>query len=227
MARTAARRSIEEEQAPPVEGDGKLHALPRRKDMPAPQDGAIKSFVPETKAQPRQEAAPPASKQARRRGSLRAVLLIAGPVLVLAGVLYFYLTGGRFASTDDAYVKADIVSIATDISGIVTKVDVHNDQHVKVGDVLFRLDDEPYRIALEGARAQLGATGNQIDALKAQYRQQLAAVANAQTDVAYYQLGIQRQTELASRRCLASDAGPSAPRLSLRAGQDGDGAAAG
>jgi membrane fusion protein, multidrug efflux system len=219
MARTAARRSIEEEQAPPVEGDGKLHALPRRKDMPAPQDDAIKSFVPETKAQPRREAAPPAPKQTRRRGSLRAVLLIAGPVLVLAGVLYFYLAGGRFASTDDAYVKADIVSIATDVSGIVTKVDVHNDQHVKVGDVLFRLDDEPYRIALEGARAQLGATGNQIDALKAQYRQQLAAVANAQTDVAYYQLGIQRQTELASR-AVASQATLDQARHDYRSAQD-------
>ena len=99
---------------------------------------------------------------------------------MLAGALYFYLTGGRFASTDDAYVKGDIVSIATDISGIVAKVDVHNDQHVKAGDVLFQLDDEPYRIALEGAKAQLGATANQIDAFKASYRQQLAAVQNAQ-----------------------------------------------
>src|SRR4051812_49473893 len=131
MARTAARRSIEEEQAPTVEGDGKLHALPRRKDMPAPQDGAIKSFVPETKAQPRREAAPPAPKQARRRGSLRAVLLIAGPVLVLAGVLYFYLAGGGFASADDAYVQTGIIFISTHFSRIVTKIEVPNNQHRK------------------------------------------------------------------------------------------------
>jgi membrane fusion protein (multidrug efflux system) len=199
MAKTAARRTDEDEPTPRPQSEGTLHALPRRKDAPEPRDESVEAFVPETKSQPKPEAAPTAPKQARKRGSLRRILLIAGPLAVIAGALYFYLSGGRFVSTDDAYVKADIVSVATDISGIVAKVEVHNDQHVKAGDVLFRLDDEPYRIALEGAKAQLGATANQIDALKAQYRQQLALVATAQTDVAYYQLGIQRQTELASR----------------------------
>ena len=216
MARTAAIRSDSDEQASPLQGDGKLHALPRRRDMPAPDD--VEAFVPETRSPPKPEA-PPAAKPVRKRGSLRGILLIAGPLLVIAGALYFYLTGGRFASTDDAYVKADIVSVATDVSGIVAKVDVHNDQHVKAGDVLFRIDDAPYRIALEGAQAQLGATANQIDGLKAQYRQQLAAVANAQTDVAYYQLGIQRQSELASR-AVASQATLDQARHDYRAAQD-------
>jgi membrane fusion protein (multidrug efflux system) len=217
MARTAAKRSDEDEQAPPLQGDGKLHALPRRKDAPAHDDA--EAFVPETKSQPKPEAPAAAAKEPRKGASLRRILLIAGPVLVIAGALYFYLTGGRFASTDDAYVKADIVSVATDVSGIVAKVDVHNDQRVKAGDVLFRIDDEPYRIALQGAKAQLGATANQIDALKAQYRQQLAAVANAQTDVAYYQLGIQRQSELASR-AVASQATLDQARHDYRAAQD-------
>jgi membrane fusion protein (multidrug efflux system) len=197
MAKAAARRS-DEDPPPPLQSDGKLHALPRRKDAPAPQND-VQAFVPETKTQPKPEAPQPAPKPVRKRGSLRRILLIAGPVLVLAGALYFYLLGGRWASTDDAYVKADIVSVATDISGIVAKVDVHSDQHVKAGDILFRLDDEPYRIALEGAKAQLGATANQINAFKGLYRSQLAAVQTAKTDVAYYQLGIQQQTELASR----------------------------
>jgi membrane fusion protein, multidrug efflux system len=217
MARTAAKRSDEDEQAPPLQGDGKLHALPRRKDAPGHDE--VEAFVPETKSQPKPEAPAAAAKEPRKGASLRRILLIAGPVLVIAGALYFYLTGGRFASTDDAYVKADIVSVATDVSGIVAKVDVHNDQRVKAGDALFRIDDEPYRIALQGAKAQLGATANQIDALKAQYRQQLAAVANAQTDVAYYQLGIQRQSELASR-AVASQATLDQARHDYRAAQD-------
>src|SRR5947208_1163214 len=196
MARTAARRLDEDEQAPLLQGEGKLHALPRRKDVPAHDDA--EAFVPETKSQPKPEARPPLPKQAHKRGSLRRILLIAGPLAVLIGALYFYLSGGRFASTDDAYVKADIVSVATDVSGIVAKVEVHNDQHVKAGDILFRLDDEPYRIAIEGAKAQLGATANQIDALKAQYRQQLAAVANAQTDVAYSHRGLPRTPDRAA-----------------------------
>src|SRR4051812_25747628 len=218
MARTAARRSDENEQAPPLQSEGKLHALPRRKETPPPQD-EIEDFVPQAKTRPKPEAPQPAPKQARKRGSLRRILLIAGPALVLAGALYFYLTGGRWVSTDDAYLKGDIVSVATDVSGIVAKVDVHNDQHVKAGDILFRLDDEPYRIALQGAKAQLGAIANQIDALKAQYRQQLAAVANAQTDVAYYQLGIQRQSELASR-AVASQATLDQARHDFRSAQD-------
>src|SRR5947209_3378685 len=200
MARTAARRSDEDEEGvQSLQGEGTLHALPRRKDTPDRHDDAVEAFVPEIKSQPKPEATPPAPKQTRTRGPLRRILLIAGPVLVMAAALYFYLSGGRFVSTDDAYVKADIVSVATDVSAIVAKVEVHNDQHVKAGDVLFRLDDEPYRIALEGTKAQLGATANQINAFKALYRSQLAAVQTAKTDVGYYQLGIQRQSDLAAR----------------------------
>jgi membrane fusion protein (multidrug efflux system) len=219
MARTAAKRSDEHTQPEAVQSEGKLHALPRRQDAPAPQDDAIEAFVPQTKSQPKPEAPPAAQKPSRKRKRLRRILLLAGPIVVLAGTPYFYLSGGRFASTDDAYVKADIVSVATDISGIVAKVDVHNDQHVKAGDVLFRLDDEPYRIALDGAKAQLGAVANQINGLKASYRQQLAAVQNAQTDVAYYQLGIQRQAELASR-AVASQATLDQARHDYQAARD-------
>jgi hypothetical protein len=76
MARTAARRSDEDEQAPPLHGGGKLQALPRRKDAPAHDE--VEAFVPETKSQPR-AGAPPAAKQVRQGGSLRGILLIAGP----------------------------------------------------------------------------------------------------------------------------------------------------
>jgi membrane fusion protein (multidrug efflux system) len=220
MARTAAKRASQDDaQQEPLQSEAKLRALPRLNEAPARDDDVVEAFVPERKTQPKPEAARVGQQPSRRRKSLRRILLLAGPLVVLAGALYFYLTGGRFASTDDAYVKGDIVSVATDISGIVAKVDVHNDQHVKAGDVLFQLDDEPYRIALEGAKAQLGATANQIDALKASYRQQLAAVQNAQNDVAYYQLGIQRQTELASR-AVASQATLDQARHDYQAARD-------
>jgi membrane fusion protein (multidrug efflux system) len=220
MARTAAKRASQDDaQQEPLQSEAKLRALPRLNEAPARDDDVVEAFVPERKTQPKPEAARVGQQPSRSRKSLRRILLLAGPLVVLAGALYFYLTGGRFASTDDAYVKGDIVSIATDISGIVAKVDVHNDQHVKAGDVLFQLDDEPYRIALEGAKAQLGATANQIDALKASYRQQLAAVQNAQNDVAYYQLGIQRQTELASR-AVASQATLDQARHDYQAARD-------
>ena len=191
-----------------------MRALPRRNETPARDDDVVEAFVPERKTQPKPEAARVGQQPSRSRKSLRRILLLAGPLVVLAGALYFYLTGGRFASTDDAYVKADIVSIATDISGIVAKVDVHNDQHVKAGDVLFQLDDEPYRIALEGAKAQLGATANQIDALKASYRQQLAAVQNAQMMSLITSSVSTADGACLARSRLTGNARPGAPRLS-------------
>ncbi len=219
MARTAAKRVREDEaQSERLPSEAKLRGLPRRNEAPARDDGVVEAFVPDTKTQPKPEAQPAATPASKRK-FLRRILLLVAPIAVIAGALYFHLTGGRFASTDDAYVKADIVSVATDVSGIVAKIDVHNDSHVKAGDVLFRLDDEPYRIALEGAKAQLGATANQINALKASYRQQLASVQNAQNDVAYYQLGIQRQSELASR-AVASQATLDQARHDYQAARD-------
>jgi membrane fusion protein (multidrug efflux system) len=200
LAKTASRRSSEDEQSTALpSNEAKLRAVPRRDEIATPQDDAVEAFVPETKSPPKSAASAAAPSPVRKRGSLRRILLVAGPLVVIAGALYFYLSGGRWVSTDDSYIKADIVSVATDISGIVAAVEVHNDQRVKAGDVLFRLDDEPYRIALRGAKAQLGATANQINAFKGLYRSQLAAVQTSKTDVAFYQLGIQRQTELASR----------------------------
>src|SRR6476660_10473647 len=80
--------------------------------------------------------------------------------LALIGGGYWYVTGGRVMSTDDAYVEADKVGISTDVSGIVKDVDVGNNQHVEGGQVLFRLDDLPFRFALERAQAQVGMVRN-------------------------------------------------------------------
>lgn len=140
-------------------------------------------------------AAPP-----RRRLSLRRVLLLAGPLLVVAVAAVTYLTGGRYVSTDNAYVQAGKASISTDVSGNVAEIAVRNNQHVKAGDLLFRLDDEPYRIALEGATAQLGVTRDTIEGEKANYRQKLEAIKQVQTDLDYYQREYQRQSDLYKSR---------------------------
>ena len=77
------------------------------------------------------------------------------PVALVAGG-YFYVTGGAIMSTDNAYVQADIVGVSDDISGIVKQVVVHDNEQVKTGDVLFKLDDEPFRIAFDKADAKPG-----------------------------------------------------------------------
>lgn len=135
----------------------------------------------------------------RQPKALRRLLLAAGPVVVLAGALALYMTGGRYVSTDNAYVHAGKLTVATDVSGIVAKVAVHESQPVETGQVLFTLDPEPFQIALAGAEANLGAVRNQLTTLRATYRQKLAQIEQARTDVAFYETAFQRQQDLLKR----------------------------
>jgi len=142
------------------------------------------------------EVAAPTLAKLKQPKTLRRVLLTAGPVLVLAGALFVYVTGGRYISTDDAYVHAGKLTVATDVSGIVSNVAVRESQKVEKGEVLFTLDQEPFRIALAGAEANLGTVRNQLITLQATYRQKQAQIEQARTDVALYEANYQRQQQL-------------------------------
>jgi membrane fusion protein (multidrug efflux system) len=128
----------------------------------------------------------------------RRVLLVGVPVLFLAIVAFFYLTGGRYISTDDAYVQAARTDISTNIAGRVTKVKVHDNQVVHQGDVLFTLDDRDLRIAVEAARAQLASAKMNVSGLKATYQQHQAEVQASQGTVAYLKTEFERQQKLAA-----------------------------
>jgi membrane fusion protein (multidrug efflux system) len=153
--------------------------------------------------QVREEPVQTAPKPRPKR--LRRLLLLLGPVVMVIGGLYFYLSGGRYVSTDNAYVRADKLNIATDISGIVADISVTESQKVAKDQVLFRLDDQPYRITLAGAQAQLQSARNEIATLQATYRQSLAQTQQSKTDVAFYQTAFERQQDL-SRRGVSSQA---------------------
>ncbi|MBV8889664.1 MAG: HlyD family secretion protein [Alphaproteobacteria bacterium] len=127
---------------------------------------------------------------------LRRLLLVLGPALVLIAVAYFYFTGGRYIATEDAYVRAETVNLSTDVSGIVDKVLVHDNETVAAGQPLFQLDDEPFRIALANAEGQLGVVRDDIEALKASYRQKQENIKLAETNVAYYEREFQRKQVL-------------------------------
>ncbi|HEY1261159.1 MAG TPA: HlyD family secretion protein [Stellaceae bacterium] len=130
------------------------------------------------------------------RQRLRLPLMLLGPLLVLVGAGYWYLTGGRYVSTDDAYVQAARTSISTDVAGRVAEIDVRDNQKVTAGQVLFRLDQRPFRIAVDEARAQLASVKNQVQAMKATYQQKLADAEANQTTLTY-QLGeFERQQRL-------------------------------
>jgi membrane fusion protein, multidrug efflux system len=130
------------------------------------------------------------------RERLRWPLMIGVPFIAAAGALYYYLTAGRYQSTDDAYVRAAQVSISSNVSGRVSEVDVRDNQRVHRGDILFRLDQRPFRIAVEEARARLASSRLQVESLKATYRQRLADLLSAQSALDYQQREYERQSRL-------------------------------
>ncbi len=148
-------------------------------------------------SQPATAAAPitPPEAPRKRRKLTRPVLFALLPVALVIGG-YYYVTGGQIMSTDNAYIQADMVGVSTDVSGTVISVDVHENEVVKKGQVLFRLKPDSFRIALEGAQAQLGNAKNQILNLQASYTQSLAEIAQAQADIPYYQTELERQQNL-------------------------------
>ena len=131
------------------------------------------------------------------RRLLRPLLFAAVPVALVAGA-YAFVTGGRIMSSDNAYVEAQSLGVSTDVSGIVDAIEVHNNQHVRMGQVLFRLKPASFRIALEGAEAQLGTVRNQVLTLQASYKQSVAQIAQARSDLPYYEATFQRQRALLS-----------------------------
>ncbi|HEY2035652.1 MAG TPA: HlyD family secretion protein [Steroidobacteraceae bacterium] len=149
----------------------------------------------ETPAQLRPEGRDGAPARSRRE-RLRLPLMWGVPLLMVAGGLYVYLTGGRYQSTDDAYLRAAEVAISANVSGRVSEVDVRDNQQVHRGQMLFRLDDRPFRIAVEAARAHLQGARLQVESLKAEYRQRLADERSAQSSLAYAEREYRRASGL-------------------------------
>ena len=134
-----------------------------------------------------------------RRQRLRRPLFALGIVVVAAGSAYFYLRGERYAGTDDAYIKATQVRVSPEIGGRIAAILVHENARVKAGDLLVRLDANPYRIALAQAVANLDNTAAQINALRATHGQRAADLSQAKVDVAYYAREFARQQDLVTR----------------------------
>jgi membrane fusion protein (multidrug efflux system) len=125
-------------------------------------------------------------------------LIVAGPLLILAIVGYFVLTGGHYQTTDNAYVQIAKVPVAPSIGGRVTDIYVHENQFVRRGDVLFRLDPRDFQADADAAAAQVANTELQIHALRASYQQQKANVLAASESLAYLDHEAARQRQLAA-----------------------------
>jgi membrane fusion protein (multidrug efflux system) len=97
---------------------------------------------------------------------LRPILLFIVPAVLLLGGGYYWLMSGSSVSTDDAQVKQDIVSVSPQVNGQIVQVFVRDGARVKRGQLLFRIDPQPYRVALEQAEAQLATARLQTHVLQ-------------------------------------------------------------
>ncbi|WP_340317795.1 HlyD family secretion protein [Rhizorhabdus argentea] len=138
-----------------------------------------------------------AAGRERRLGRFAAMVSV--PALLLAAGLYLWLSGGRTVSTDNAQVNARVAEVSSEVAGRVTEVDVAENQHVKQGDLLFRLDPEPYRIALMQAEAAVGNAELSVAQLQSTYHAKQADTQKSMSDVSLARDTFRRQQELLAR----------------------------
>jgi len=130
------------------------------------------------------------------RALLRPILMLGGILVVAVASGAYWLTGGRYVSIDDAYVRAAKETLSTDVSGIVAAVPVHEGQRVKKGEVLLRLDPQQFQIMLEAAKANLAGIVSSVNAMKLDYQRMLRDVEVKQAQVQSDQANFERYANL-------------------------------
>ena len=122
------------------------------------------------------------------------------PFLAVALALFFWLSSGRYVTTDNAYVKGDRVYLATEIAGPIVEVAVKENQHVSRGQLIYKLDDTPYRLALAKIESDIEIQRAEIRGLRAQWRTKREDIKAAQSQLVYAQADYERQKDLAERK---------------------------
>src|SRR5437868_5060929 len=122
-----------------------------------------------------------------RKPTIRRILMAGTAVALLAGVAWFgwdYWTVGRYlVSTDDAYVKADNTTIAPKVSGYLSEVLVGDNERVAAGQILARIDDRDFKVALDQAKADVAAAEAAVTSKRAQLDVQQAVIAAAKATI--------------------------------------------
>jgi len=134
----------------------------------------------------------------------RIVLLLVVPMLAGLASLVVYLLGGRYVETDNAYIKAQKVPVSAQVSGAVKEVMVEENQAVIAGQILFRVEQAPFRIAVAKAEAKLHQVRHDLAALKISYREKQAEISLARSNYDYALKDQQRQSDLASRNFISA-----------------------
>ena len=126
-------------------------------------------------------------------------LMLSVPLVLLLVGGYFWLTSGRYVSTDNAYVQQDMVPVASQVNGPIVEVLVHENQFVRRGDVLFRIDPQPYRIALAQAEAQIAGAQVQVNRTMTESAESVVDITGAERNLEFTQRNFERYAALMSR----------------------------
>src|SRR5215467_13575436 len=165
----------------------------------------VLKFPPEQKAAPAGQPTKKAAEPRRRlmaglRRYRRFLLLVVLPLAAAIAGIVFYLNGGRYVTTDDAYVGAQKVLITPDISGKIIKVVVKEGQNVKEGDELFEIDPEPFQLAVNQAKAQLAQAQTTYENLIANVKIYGQMLELAQQGMELKQRDVDRKQQLVNQK---------------------------
>jgi membrane fusion protein (multidrug efflux system) len=134
-----------------------------------------------------------------RRTLLRLVLMVGVPLLAVAGALVLWQMGGRYVTAENAYVKADIVQVAPEVSGRVIEVAVRDHDRVAAGAVLLRIDPAPFLLALAQADAELDTARALVETTRATYHETLSELGELESRAEFLSRQARRQQDLAAR----------------------------
>lgn len=141
----------------------------------------------------------PATQQQKRRNLRKLAIMLSLPmVLLIAGFFYWQSLQGQ-VSTDNAYVHADKISVSAEVSGKIVEVLVRENQHVKAGDILFRIDPESFRLQVAQADAAIAAAEASRIAAASSSALSGADISAAQQNIAFARSNLARQQALARK----------------------------
>ncbi|MFA7555654.1 MAG: HlyD family secretion protein [Spongiibacteraceae bacterium] len=128
------------------------------------------------------------------------VLMLSVPVILAVGGVAYYLSTSQYVSTDNAYVQQDKVSVSAEVGGRIVEVGVRENQRVEAGDLLFRVDSEPYALAVAEAKAVIATARARLEKLETAFITAGVEIEAAEQDVDYYEREYKRQLELERTR---------------------------
>ncbi len=159
-------------------------------------DGNPDAALQTAAAKPTGRARLSATIRSNRR---RFIIMASVPVLLLLVGGWLWLSGGRYVSTDNAYVQLDKLMITGEAAGRIVEVDVGENQAVKKGDLILRLDPAPYQNAVDQASAAVAGARLQVEQLRASYQQATAQLKLAGDNVAFQEVNFKRQQDLLAK----------------------------